>query len=193
MNEIQVLIKNMIHSYDKKYLVKKNSFIIQLIGLKFIISIYFLISYVIQKFLGKKKYDNVFFIIHILSNKIPFFYTYLIISFIYIFFPIILGIYFMNKYEFIFSLSEISSSMIGTPISLTMCNLIGGILSSRISILINFAVILIQTILLCECMNNNLQNVQKSKVKKICFFGYLGYFLILRSFNYNIMYHICFN
>ncbi|KAG0436118.1 hypothetical protein DMUE_4377 [Dictyocoela muelleri] len=193
MNEIQVLIKNMINSYNKKYLAKKTSFIIQLIGLKLLIGIYFVITYVLQRLLGLKEYDNVFFIIHILSNKIHFFYSYLIISFIYILFPIILAVYFMDKYEFLYSLSVITSAMIGTPISMTMCNLIDRILSSRISGLINFGVILIQTILFCECIKNNLQYVKKSKVEKICFFGYLGFFLILRSYNYNIMYHLCFN
>ncbi|KAG0439744.1 hypothetical protein DMUE_2222 [Dictyocoela muelleri] len=178
----------MINSCTQYKSIKPRSFFIQIIIITSIIIIYLIISCSIQILLGLKEYDNIFFVIQILTNKIPFLYTYLIMYFIHILFPVILGIYFMNNNGFNYSSSVVTSGMIGTPITLIACNIIDRFFSSRISGLINFFIILVQTIFFSEYVRFNLH--YDGSFRKTCFFGYMGFLLLLRSFGYNIMYHL---
>lgn len=170
--------------------IKLMPFHIQLLRITIKILAYLTLSFLIQHFLGRKEYDNIFFIVQKLAAEIPLLYTCLLISLLFIMFPVLMGAYFAQWNDFMYASSVVTYAMSGTTIALISTNLVDRLFSSRISGIFVFFIVVVRTIMFSDYLIRNLKYKNESRVKHVSFWAYLGFLLHLRSFNYNIMYHM---
>lgn len=172
-----------------KVIFSKSILITQIILMIVQMLVYFIVTAMTQYVFGPKEYDNIFFIIHALSNKIPFTSTLLLMSLVSTLFPILISICFLKKNSFLATFSLTLYGMSGSICLLIITNIIDRILSSRISGLPVFICIVYQAIVFNEVFE---KRMLFWRYGRFCFWLYLLFFLVMRSLNYNLVYHMKF-